>query len=152
GTKVHESPRDGELRRTYAMTLLRAGKFPEASREFRVAASLYGNSPEALYDIARVAFSRGDYKGARRDCKVLEQKTPQDPWAHVCKARAFLLKHRVSRAMDELEPVLKTEPEHYEALLALGDAFRLEADFPNAEKAYLEASKVNPKAPEPLVG
>ena len=64
--------------RAYARALLRAGRFRDAEREFKVAARLSRNQPSALLEVAEATFATGDWNAARRACTAIETATEQN--------------------------------------------------------------------------
>jgi len=143
---------DGTAQAAYGRALLRAGRYREAQVALQAAARLSRRSPAALYDVATVAFARGDYRAARSACGPLQRARDGAVLARVCNARAFLVWNRSARAFEELEAALAIDANNYEALLALGDAHRLRAVVTDAEAAYRRAVAVRPDAADPHVG
>jgi len=144
--------RDYDAQRAYGIALMRAGEFREADQVLRAASRLRRDSLEALYDVARVAFAQEDYRKSRAACRLLERESRSAVLTHVCRARAFLVWNRAGRAFEELEAALAAEGDHFEALLALGDAHRLRAAVSEAEDAYQRAIAVHSDRPEPHYG
>lgn len=141
--------RDAGAQRAYGMALLRAGQYRQAEQVLRGAARLAG-TPEAQFDVARVAFAQGDYRAARSACRPLERGS--SVLKHVCRARAFLAWHRSSRAFAELERAAGIDGRNFEASLALGDAHRLQGDVSEAEAAYRQALAIEGGRYEPHLG
>ncbi|MFW5920380.1 MAG: tetratricopeptide repeat protein [Polyangiales bacterium] len=149
---AQSSPRDAGAHRAYGLALLRAGELRKAERQLEKAARLAGNSLEALYDVARVAFARGEYRPARNACRPLERKERNAVLTRVCRARAFLVWNRAARAFEELEAALDQDSDHFETLLALGDAHRLRASVDKADEAYRKAARQRPGSAKPYLG
>lgn len=146
------APRDAEAQLAYGRALTRAGRFRDADRVLRSAARLRGNTLEALYDVARVAFAQGDYQRSRRACQALERESRGAALTHVCRARAFLVWNRAGRAFEELERAESADGADFEVALAFGDAYRLRADLPNAEQRYQAAIAADARRAEPYLG
>ncbi len=143
--------RDAGAQSAYGRALLRAGRYRDAQASFRRAAQLSRGSVEALYDVARVAFAQGDYRQAQTACRALSRYRTSALF-HVCNARTFLVWNRSSRAFDELTEATNIDNNNFEALLALGDAHRIQSEAPQAEAAYRRASSANPSSAEPDLG
>lgn len=143
---------DAAAQTAYGRALLQAERYAEADRVLRTAMRLHGNSPEAAYDVARVAFAQGDYRKSRAACRLLERHHRAHVLTKVCRARAFLVWNRSGRAFEELEAAAQIDPNHFELLLALGDAHRLRADIAEAEQAYRRAIAIDGSRPEPHYG
>lgn len=146
------APRDAQAQTAYGRALLQAGRWREAEAQFRKAAQLAHNSPESLYDIARVAFEKGDNRAARTACRALERADRQGPLTHVCRARAALTWNRSALAYDEISAALDVQPSLYEGLVALGDARRIHGEVSQAEDAYRRAIGSEPGRPEAHLG
>lgn len=144
--------RDGAAQSAYGHALLRAGHYRAAGRALRTAARLQGNSPEAHYMVAEVAFAQLDYRGARSACRPIERASPNSTLARVCRARAFLVWNRSGRAFEELEAALAADATNFDALYALGEAHRLRAAVSDAEQAYRRAVAVDATRAEPHHG
>lgn len=152
GAQARQNRRDADAQSAYGHALLRAGRYREAERALRAAARLQRGDREALYDVARVAFARGEYRPALNACRAVERGARDSVLARVCRARAFLVWNRSARAFEELEADLSEDPDHYEALVALGDAHRLRADVAEAESAYRRAARAKSDAATPHLG
>lgn len=148
---ARQNGRDAGAQATYARALLRAGRYRDAESAFRRAAQLSRGSVEALYDVARVAFAQGDYRRAQTACRALSRYRTSVLF-HVCNARTFLVWNRSSRAFEELDEAIAIEANNFEALLALGDAHRIQSEVGPAEEAYHRALSANSSSAEPDLG
>lgn len=149
---AREAPRDYLAQRALGIALLRAGRYREAERQLARAARLQRGSLEALFDVARVAFARGDHAAAERACRALQRISKTALLTRVCNARSDLIWNRSARAFEELEAALAEDPNHYEALYALGEAYRRRGEVANAESAYQRAAAARPQEAEPYLG
>lgn len=145
-------PNDAEVARRLGRTLLRAGRFDEASRAFHRASALRRNAPEALYEEASVAFTRGDFRASRNACRSLQGRHRESVYVHLCLARSFLVLNRSARAFEELALAAQSDPNHYELHLVNGEANRIRMNFAEAEAAYLAAVAVAPDEAAPHLG
>jgi len=146
------APKDARAHRALGMAQIRAGEFKLAERTLRRAAELGGKTPEAFYDVARVAFHSGDYRAAQRACDAVGKADRDAVIARVCRANTFLVWNRSERAFEELSSALAMDPTHFDALLALGEAHRKRVSVSDAELAYQKALKTDPKRAEPHLG
>lgn len=149
---ARDNRRDGGAQTRLGLALLRAGHYREAERVLKTAARLHDESIESLFDVARVAFAQEDYRRSRGACRALERKYAGQSLTHVCRARAFLVWNRSGRAFEELEAATAAGGDHFEAHLALGDAYRLRAEVSESEQAYRRAIELNGQRPEPHFG
>lgn len=150
--RAQANRQDPEALQAYGRALVKAGHYGRAKRQLKRAAKLRDHDLQALYEVARVAFAQGDYRAARAACRPLQQKDRDAVLTHVCRARAFLVWNRSSRAFEELEKALAQDRDHFEAQLAIGDAHRLRANVPKAEQAYRKAAKARPGEARPYLG
>lgn len=144
------APRDYDAQLALGRALSEAGRFRDATTALRRASSLRRGDPRALYELAQVDLAQGALQRARGQCRSIART--DGALARVCQARTFLAWNRSARAFEELEAALQQSPEHYDALLALGEAHRLRAAGPEAEAAYRRAIAANAQAAEPHLG
>jgi tetratricopeptide (TPR) repeat protein len=131
-------PRNAAAQTELGRALLRAGQLDEAERVLRKAAQLQRGpgAAAAAYEILNVTFARGDHRTARSDCAQFKRVAAGTPYEHLCFARAFLIWHRASRAIEYLNQALALDADHMESLLALGDAERMGGNYDAADRAY----------------
>lgn len=149
---ARQNRRDAAAQTAYGRALLSAERFRDADRVLRTAARLQSDSIESLFEVAKVAFAQDDYRRSRAACRLLERKSRNHVLTHVCRARAFLVWNRSGRAFEELEAAMAVEGDHFEALLALGDAHRLRAAVSESEAAYRRAIAADASRFEPHYG
>ena len=142
---------DSGAARTYGFALLREGRYSDALTQLRRVAQLEHNTPQSLYDIARVAFAEGDYRKAQTACKPLARTKATSPLFHLCNARTFLVWHRGSSALDEVDAALHMDSNNFEIYLALGDAKRMQGMIEEAKAEYQHAAQLNAQSAEPLL-
>ena len=146
------APRDADAQRALGIARLRAGRFREAEGQLTRAARLRRGSLEGLFDVAQVAFARGDHRAAESACRALQRASKQAVLTYVCNARSDLVWNRSARAFDALEHALAEAPDDYEANFALGEAHRLRAAVDEARQAYEHAARSRPTAADPHLG
>jgi tetratricopeptide (TPR) repeat protein len=151
-TAAQSAPSDYAAQRALGIALLRAGRYQEAEQQLTRASRLQRGSLEALFDVARVAFARGDHDASERACRAMQRAGRRAVLTLVCNARSDLVWNRAARAFGEIEAALAIEAESYEALFALGEAHRRRADVANAETAYNRAAAARPSEADPHLG
>ncbi|MEM9069379.1 MAG: tetratricopeptide repeat protein [Myxococcota bacterium] len=144
--------RDVAAQTAYGRALIRAERYRDAERVLRNAARVAGDTPEALFEVARVAFAQENYRKSRAACRALERGHRGHVLTHVCRARAFLVWNRSGRAFEELEAAVQAQGDHFEAHLALGDAHRLRAATSESETSYRAAIAADATRAEPHYG
>lgn len=142
---------DAGAQSAYGLALLRAGKLGEAQRALQGAARLDRENATRAFDVARVAFARGEFRPARAACRAVS-RFEASPLGHVCLARAYLVWNRSARAFEELEVAVGMDAGDFEAQLALGDAHRIRAAVRESEAAYQRASRAQPNNALPYLG
>ena len=150
--QARSARQDPAAQAAFGRALLRAGRYREAHAALSAAARLQRGSQDALFEVAKVAFARGDYRAALAACRPIQRIEEDGVLARVCRARAYLVWNRSARAFEELEAALAADGNHFEALLALGDAHRLRGETAEAEAAYRRAASLRPASTEPLIG
>lgn len=137
--RAKAEPRNAAAQTELGRALLRAGQLDAAERTLRKAAQLQRGSVAAEYEILNVTFERGDHRAARGECSRFKRVAAGTPYEHLCYARAFLIWHRASRAIEYLNQALALDADHVESLLALGDAERIGGNYDGADRAYERA-------------
>jgi len=132
--------------------LLRAGQLKEAEVALKQAAQQRGQTPEALYDLARVHFASGDYEKARNACRPLVAKAPANPFSNLCMAQAFLVWRRAARAAEYVEKARAADPALLEVYQVQGDLKRIEGDAAAGEAAYRKVLSQRPNDPDAQFG
>lgn len=146
------APHDVEAQIRYGRALLRAGDVKRAEAQMERAAKLSQNSAEALFEVARVRFTEGDYRRSRAACHALAQAHRGHLLHDVCMARAFLVWRRASRADEPIAAALAKAPEHVEVQFAVAEAARLRSDFDKSEAAYDKVLESDPSYAEAYLG
>ena len=142
--RAKAAPRDAEVQAKLGHAYLAAGHWNRAERQLKATARLRRNSPEAVFDVIRVKLAKGDYRASRAACFKFSKDHPDSPLGDICMARAFLVWRRTSLALPFLEKALQKDARHLEALLALGDAYRIRGQRDKSERAYRRALAVAP--------
>lgn len=147
-----QPPTDAAEWARQGQTLVRQGKFTEASVAYRNAVRLGASAPEYRYGLASVTFEQGNNRAAKVACKAVEKGDRNSVWAHTCRARAALIWNRSALAFDELTMATAMEPRNAEVLVAVGDAHRLRGEVAKAEEAYRKALEVDPARADAHLG
>lgn len=135
-TALRGNRRSGEAQTAYGRALIEAGELKRAERTLKAAARIAKDSPESLYELARVRFASDDYRRSRAACAELERTHPEHVLGAVCMARAFLVWRRGSRADEHLQVAIARDPARPEVLLATADVRRVEGRRAEAKAAY----------------
>lgn len=104
------------------------------------------NSPEALFERARIPMAQGDYRASRSACGRLRSAHRDSPYVAICDARAFLVWNRSARAMTALESVAQnagSQSVATEVALAEALAHRLVGEREVSEAAYRRALELD---------
>lgn len=137
--RAKTEPRNAAAQTELGQALLRAGQLDEAERVLKKAAAMQRGSIEAAYEVLKVTFARGDHRAARGACARFKPVATGTPYEHLCFARAFLIWHRSSRAIEYLDAALALDADHVESLLAVGDAELIGGNYDAADRAYERA-------------
>ena len=133
---LKDAPTDPAVWQAYGLTLQRAGNLDEAEKQYKHAAKLQKNAPQAIYLVARVAAARGNYRKAKLACRAMEKDFGHSAWSDLCMAAAHVDFRRPSQALPLIEGALAKAPDLKEAKLLLADAKRIEGDAAGAASAY----------------
>lgn len=113
------SPRDPELAAERAPLLVRAGKYEEGIKEYKLAAALYGaKSPNTAFlriKAAETCTKLGDSKGAMAQYRLAAEANPSDMNALKGLAAAFEARSLFKEAMGVYKKILALEPANTDA-------------------------------------
>lgn len=122
----------------YAHALRRAGRYAEATAELRrILPYAKGQAAiDARYEIARVSMDKRQHGQAMSECRAVAAAPGGASAAHACIADAHLLWKRASEALLETEQALANATQNYDAEVAEGIAYELEAKDELAEQSF----------------
>jgi tetratricopeptide (TPR) repeat protein len=129
----------------------RAGKYGEASIEYRNAIKLTPTSAEAYEKLADAAARVQDPRTAAGAVLRVAELKPEDPAAQVRAASLYLLAGRYQEARDRAEAALEVDHTDAYAHLVLAQALTGLHDPARSEAALRDAVRLAPNAPEPHV-
>lgn len=129
----------------------RAGKYREASVEYRNAIKLTPTSAEAHEKLADAAARAQDPQTAAGAILRVAELKPDDPAAQIRAASLYLLAGRYEDARDHAVAAVESDRADANAHLVLAQALAGLHDGARSEKELREAVRLAPTAPEPLV-
>src|SRR5439155_1171251 len=129
----------------------RAGKYREASVEYRNAIKVTPTSAEAHEKLADAAARAQDPQTAAGAILRVAELKPDDPAAQIRAASLYLLAGRYEDARDRAVAAVESDRADANAHLVLAQALAGLHDAARSEKELREAVRLAPKAPEPLV-
>lgn len=131
----------------------RAGRFDEAIATLRRAVRARGGTPErAQFELARVFFDKGDYRGARNVCNTVLRITKRGPLGHDCMGMTYLVWRRSSRAAEEFDQSLAVDANDVIALYGKAEGSRMLSQTAEAEALYRRAIAAGPAEFLPHLG
>lgn len=144
---------DGQALMDLGIAQRRAGRFDEAIATLRRAARVRGLAPErAQFELARVYFDKGDYRGARNVCNTVLRITKRGPLGHDCMGLTYLVWRRSSRAAEEFDQSLAADPNDAIALYGKAEGSRMLSATAEADAQYRRAIAVAPNEYLPHLG
>ena len=129
----------------------RAGKYREASVEYRNAIKVTPTSAEAHEKLADAAARAQDPQTAAGAILRVAELKPDDPAAQIRAASLYLLAGRYEDARDRAVAAVESDRADANAHLVLAQALAGLHDAARSEKELREAVRLAPEAPEPLV-
>jgi len=129
----------------------RAGKYREASVEYRNAIKITPTSAEAHEKLADAAARAQDPQTAAGAILRLADLKPTDPVAQIRAASLLLLAGRYEDARDRAMMAVESDGDDANAHLLLAQALAALHDATRSENELREAVRLAPDAPEPLV-
>ena len=130
----------------------RAGRFDEAIATLRRASHGRGGTEQATFELARVFFDKGDYRGARNVCNTVMRVSKRGPLGHNCMGLTYLVWRRSSPATAEFDQTLAAEPQNAIALYGKAEASRMLMQAGEAEALYRQAISAGPSEYFPQLG
>lgn len=144
---------DGQALIDLGIAQRRAGHFDEALATMRRAVRARGVAVErAQFELARVYFDKGDYRGARNVCNTVLRITKRGALGHDCMGLTYLVWRRSSRAADEFDQSLAADPNDAVALYGKAEGSRMLSQTADAEALYRRAITAGPSEYLPHLG
>ncbi len=155
GLRTAAQARDPQAQLALGRALRRSGHFAEAATTLRQAARGAARA-DALWEIARVRFDEGNFRGSEAACRALPAGRGATDAAgmlrRVCMGRAYLVWQRAALADREIAAAQAIDPNNAELALLIADTNRLRNNVPTAEAAYRTAATAMPTRTEPHMG
>lgn len=107
---------------------------------------------EAEMFLGQVYMEKGNYKEALDIFNGVKDRLDTYPKLKYFMSKLYLLTDNTKKAIDLAKEEVKANPGVDEGYVLLGDIYRQEEDYVEAEKWYKEAQKINAKNPETMVG
>ena len=127
-------------------TLARIGHFNAAALLLEKAAKLDPKNPVLMTELGDITLKRGDalvtIKTYKKAMALYKDKIPNG--LRVVLSEAYSQAGQDDPAMEELERVLKNEPDHARALISKGSILQSKGDFQAAETLYRKAIASEP--------
>jgi predicted O-linked N-acetylglucosamine transferase (SPINDLY family) len=135
-----------------AVGLLRAGRVDEAERALKAVAARAPAQARALHNLGVIALQRGDIETSR---ELIERSLEHDP-DHVGYLGNLIAVHRAAERHEDVvlacRRLLALEPDHVDALIALGNALLALGETKQARARFLWALRLDPGASEAMNG
>lgn len=113
-------------------TLLQLSKAPEAVQAFRMARYLDPGNPAALSGLADALVKNGKADEAQHECETAARLNPDDSWPLIVRARVFRKMGRAQQAVEQLQSVIRTRGNSWEASSQLAIAYFQRGDLVKA--------------------
>jgi tetratricopeptide (TPR) repeat protein len=128
---------------------LKAGKYQEASIQFRNAIKVDPRFTEAYYQLAQADLSLRQWNGAFAALRQTLDLDPQRVDAHVDIGRLYLASKEYQKADDEASLILEREPGNASAYELRGAAMLARQELEKALQAYVQLVELQPQDPMP---
>lgn len=140
-------PNQKEVHSHLGQILENQSRLEEAKLEFEEALRGEPRNGEIHSEYARVLRGLGRRDEARAQFQLATQLAPRSGGVHYDYAMFLFSEGKMDEAIPEFQAALKRSPEHPEAHYYLGRALFLKGDLQGAKTHYLEAGRLDPKAP-----
>jgi len=134
---------------TLGWALYKRGQYQEALTLLRESSGKLPDNLEAQFHLGMTSYMMGETEGARRALQRAANAISDFPGKQEAQRRLDLLGDGTSKSaelsIEELEAVLKQQPNDVIARMRLGEAYEKQGEFTKANAAYEAALKVNPK-------
>jgi len=142
-------PASPSITDTLGWTLYKRGQYQEALTLLRESAGKLPDNPEAQFHLGMTSYMMGEAEAARAALHRAANATSDFPGKQEAQRRLALLGDGAGKSaelsIEELEALLKQQPDDIIARMRLGEAYEKQGAFAKASAAYEEALKVNPK-------
>jgi len=142
-------PASPSITDTLGWILYKRGQYQEAFTLLRESAGKLPDNPEAQFHLGMTSYMMGEAEAARAALHRAANATSDFPGKQEAQRRLALLgdgaRKLAELSIEELEALLKQQPNDIIARMRLGEAYEKQGAFAKASAAYEEALKVNPK-------
>ena len=142
-------PANPSIADTLGWGLYKRGQYQEALTLLRESAGKLPDHPEAQFHLGMTSYMMGETEAARTVLRRAANATSDFPGKQEAQRRLALLGESAGTptvlSIEELEALLKQQPNDIIARMRLGEAYEKQGAFAKASAAYEEALKVNPK-------
>ena len=142
-------PASPSIADTLGWALYKRSQYQEALALLRESAGKLPDNPEAQFHLGMTSYMMGETEAARTVLQRAANATSDFPGKQEAQRRLALLGDGAGKSaelsIEELEALLKQQPNDIIAQMRLGEAYEKQGAFAKASAAYEEALKVNPK-------
>jgi Tfp pilus assembly protein PilF len=140
-------PGAAPIAHTLGWILYKRADYAQALDLLRGSAAKLGDSPEVQLHLGMALYMMGQMDAARTALRRAVDASSQFPGKPDALSRLALLGNGsadpVTPPIEELQSILKQQPDDVIARLLLGDAYQRQGKFADAAQAYNEAVKIN---------
>ncbi|MGD0310075.1 MAG: tetratricopeptide repeat protein [Acidobacteriota bacterium] len=140
-----ENKNDAEAHCLQGRLLIKRGDSDKALAEFEAAIKVSPAYELPYLEKANLLLNRGDLENAQATLETVLQGNRNDLLARGFLARVLALRRRTQDALQQAEEVLTAMPANEDALVARGDAMRLEGKPAEAKRDYLKLTELKPQ-------
>jgi tetratricopeptide (TPR) repeat protein len=151
-TATELDPHDCMARIVLAKIAREHGDYAEALRQLEVTGVPWRQTSIVLTAKARTLYESGDFSGAQATSQLALQIAPSCIPAKEVLALSLLKQNNCDGAILFLKELVGRSPKDISVRMALAEALEKKGDLEAAETAYSNASKINPKSVEPVIG
>jgi serine/threonine protein kinase/Tfp pilus assembly protein PilF len=140
---IELDPRSADAHGTLANAYRKQGRTEDAKKEFQQAMDLDDENWRWPYLMGAMQIDTGDFKGAEESLKAALEKTPENARVLYNLGLVYLKEARLDEARDALQKSVKLDS-RADPVMALGEVYVRQGDYPNAIATYKRAVKMTP--------
>lgn len=149
---ANDNPDDMEVRLKLAYIYQQQEKWDDAKGVYSGVLKVDPKNQGALYNMAIIAASNGDYDEAEQGFKNLIQIYPGHLLSMIALSKLYVEEKKPDLALEYINKAIKISPQYADLYIIKGQAYELKGDKTSAKSQYQTSLKYIPEHPDALKG